>query len=131
MYGARHFDFGMAVELYNNYLITDSTYQKQLFNRIDHLIVDNIEECVPTEVDFINFLLPGLKTCLMGYNHEGGYGEAFGSNHEYMKQQLIGKIEMVELNKSFTCKDYMYEFSDMLLMPLKRVHLKGANRERK
>lgn len=108
------FDFGMAVELYNNYLITDSTYQKQLFNRIDHLIVDNIEECVPTEVDFINFLLPGLKTCLMGYNHEGGYGEAFGSNHEYMKQQLIGKIEMVELNKSFTCKDYMYEFSDML-----------------
>ena len=108
------FDFGMAVELYNKYLITDETYREQLFKRIDHLIVDNIEECVPTEVDFIDFLLPHLKTCLMGYNHEGGYGEAFGSNHEYMKQKLLGRIETVELNKSFTCKDYMYEFSDML-----------------
>ena len=91
------FDFGMAVELYNKYLITDETYRGQLFKRIDHLIVDNIEECVPTEVDFIDFLLPHLKTCLMGYNHEERY-EAFGSNHEYMKQKLLGRIETVELN---------------------------------
>lgn len=108
------FDFGMAVELYNNCLLTDSTYRDQLFGRIDHLIVDNIEECVPTEVDFINFMIPGLKTCLLGYNHEGGYGEAFGSNHEYVRHQLLGKIDTIELNKSFTCKDFMYEFSDML-----------------
>ncbi|HOP92888.1 MAG TPA: hypothetical protein PLP24_05895 [Acetivibrio thermocellus] len=108
------FDFGMAVELYNKCLLPDETYQNQLFRRIEHLIVDNIEECVPSEVDFINFLLPKLKTCLLGYNHEGGYGQAFGSNHEYVKQQLIDKMEIVELNKSYTCKDFMYEFSDML-----------------
>jgi len=45
------FDFGMAVELYNKCLLPDETYQNQLFRRIEHLIVDNIEECVPSEVD--------------------------------------------------------------------------------
>ena len=60
------FDFGMAVELYNNYLITDSTYQKQLFNRIDHLIVDNIEECVPDRGGFYKFSFAGFKNLLNG-----------------------------------------------------------------
>lgn len=108
------FDFGMAVELYNNYLLKDSTYKEQLFKRIQHLIVDNIEECVPTEVDFINMLMPNLKTCLLAYNHEGGYGEAFGSNHEYTKRQLIDKLKTVEMQECYTCKEFMTEFSDML-----------------
>ena len=99
------FDFGMAVELYNNYLLKDSTYKEQLFKRIQHLIVDNIEECVPTEVDFINMLMPNLKTCLLAYNHEGGYGEAFGSNHEYTKRQLIDKLKTVEMQECYTCKE--------------------------
>ena len=78
------------------------------------MIVDNIEECVPTEVDFIDFLLPNLKTCLLAYNHEGGYGEAFGSNHNYVKSVLIDKIDKIEMDKSYTCQDFMSEFSDML-----------------
>lgn len=108
------FDFGMAVDLYNNYLLTDELYREKLTERIEHLIVDNIEECVPTEVDFIDFLLPNLKTCLLAYNHEGGYGEAFGSNHNYVKSVLIDKIDKIEMDKSYTCQDFMSEFSDML-----------------
>jgi hypothetical protein len=107
-------DFGMAVDLYNNCLLKDEAYRKQLFKRVQHIIVDNIEECVPTEADFIEFLIPNLKTCLLGYNPEGGYGEAFGANHEYVKQRIVGKCLNVDLNKSFTCKDFMFEFSDML-----------------
>ncbi|NMB33230.1 MAG: hypothetical protein GX992_03180 [Clostridium sp.] len=108
------FDFGMSVELYNRYLVTDNVYRRQLLNRVEHLIVDNIEECVPTEVDFIKAMLPNLKTCLLAYNPEGGYGEAFGSNHEYTKQQLLGELDSIKISGSFTCKDYIYEFSDML-----------------
>lgn len=108
------FDFGMAVDLYNNYLLNDVQYREKLFGRIEHLIVDNIEECVPTEADFIDFLLPNLKTCLLAYNPEGGYGEAFGSNHNYVKSVLIDKVPKIELGKSYTCQDFMSEFSDML-----------------
>lgn len=112
-------DFGMAVDLYNNCLLKDSGYREQLFKRVEHLIVDNIEECVPTEADFIAFMLPNMKTCLLGYNHEGGYGEIFGSNHEYMKQRITGMCDVVELARSYTCKDFMYEFSDMLFENIK------------
>jgi len=107
-------DFGMAVDLYHNYLVKDDNYRKQLFNRVQHIIVDNLEECVPTEVDFIEFLLPNVKSCLFGYNFEGGYGEVFGSNHGYVKQRLIDRCEIIEMNKSHTCDKYLYEFSDML-----------------
>jgi hypothetical protein len=108
------FDFGMAVDLYNNYLLKDKSYTDSLCLRIEHLIVDNIEECVPTEADFIDFLLPNLKSCLLAYNHEGGFGEAFGSNHKYVKSVLLDKMDKIEMGKSYTCQDYMVEFSDML-----------------
>jgi len=107
-------DFGMAVDLYHNYLLTDDMYRQKLNERVRHLIVDNIEECVPTEVDLIELLLPSIDTCLLGYNYEGGYGEVFGGNHEYVKERIIDKCAVVELGKSHTCKEYMYEFSEML-----------------
>jgi len=121
------FDFGMAVELYNNYLLKDEVYRNNLFSRIEHLIVDNIEECVPTEADFINFLLPNLKTCLLAYNHEGGYGEAFGGNHEYVKSVLIDKMEKIEMKKSHTCHEFLAEFSDMLFENIKNLKNNKCN----
>ncbi len=108
------FDFGMAIELYNNCLLKDELYREQLFDRVQHLIVDNIEECVPTEVDFIEMLLPRVKSCCLGYNYEGGYGEAFGGNHGYMKSRFQDRCRTIDLEKSHTCNDFMYEFSDML-----------------
>jgi hypothetical protein len=108
------FDFAMAVELYNSCLVADDFYKEQLFKRVQHLIIDNLEECVPTEVDFVDLLLPNLKSCFFGYNHEGGYGQVFGSNHVYVKEKLLNKCKVVDLDSSFTCKSFMYEFSDML-----------------
>ncbi len=122
------FDFGVAVDLYNNCLLKNEDYKRQLFNRVQHLIVDNVEECVPTEVDFINFISDNLKTCLLGYNHHCGYGEIFGSNHEYTKKKLEGKFDTIELNSSYTCKEYMYEFSDMLFDNIENM---GSNRYEK
>lgn len=118
------FDFGMAVELYNNCLLKDEAYRRQLFNRVKYLIVDNIEECVPSEVDFIEAIIPNVKGCCLGYNPEGGYGEAFGSNHEYVKLRLAGICETIEFQKSYTCNDFMYEFSDMLFDNIE--NLKGS-----
>lgn len=107
------FDFGMAMELYNNCLLKDDVYIEKLFQRVQHLIVDNIEECVPSEANFVSILLPSLASCFIGYNNEGGYGEIFGSNHEYVKQKIIGRCETIDLRKSFTCSEYMSEFSEM------------------
>ena len=121
------FDFGMAVDLYNNYLLKDKLYRDKLSLRIEHLIVDNIEECVPTEADFIDFLLPNLKTCLLAYNQEGGFGEAFGSNHKYVKSVLLDKMDKIEMGKSYTCQDFMVEFSDMLFDNIENLKSNKCN----
>ncbi len=131
------FDFGMAVDLYNNYLLRDETYKKKLFDRVQHVIVDNIEECVPTEIDFIEFLRPNVTSLLLSYNNEGGYGEVFGSNHEYVKQKILNGYKIINTQKTLTSKDYMTEFSDMLYGSIienysnKDINFKSLENEKK
>jgi GTPase SAR1 family protein len=108
------FDMSMAIDLYNNCLLKDETYKTQLFKRVQHIIIDNIEECVPSEIDFIEFMLPNISSCLLAYNNESGIGELAGSNHGYIKSRLEHKCITVEINENFNCKDSMVEFSDML-----------------
>lgn len=108
------FDFGTAIEFYINVLLKNDDYTKMLKKRIKHLIVDNIEECVPTEIDFIEYLIPSLSSCVIAYNSEGGYGEAFGSNIKYMEERLINKFDEIKLNKTYTCDNEMAKFADEL-----------------
>jgi len=108
------FDFGIAVDLYNNYLFTDDEYKRHLIRRVRHLIVDNFEECVPSEVDFINFLSDHADTCLISYNPEGGFGLSFGGNIEYARSNLKSGFEEILLNESLTCSREMSEFADRL-----------------
>ncbi|HEX9061509.1 MAG TPA: UvrD-helicase domain-containing protein [Clostridia bacterium] len=115
------FDFGMAVDIYNNCLLSDDEYKNQLFKRVDYLMVDNTEECVPSEIDFIRMMIKNVKGCWITYNDEGGYGEAFGGNHEYAKG-LLDILESVELEKPYTCNDFMSEFSDMLYEKIENNH---------
>lgn len=107
-------DFGMAVDIYNKYLLTDENYINSLKNRIDYVIVDNVEEIVPTEADLLNTLKPYVDSMILSYNHEGGYGEIFGSNITYITDNLIHKFHIVEFNKFYNCNEEMYKFSELL-----------------
>lgn len=108
------FDFSMAVDIYNRCLLNDNTYFTQLTKRIRHIIVDDIEENVPAVIDFVDTLLPYLDTCILGYNEQGGYGDVFGGNHDYMKSKLLKQFKIFEAGSSKTCNTYLYEFSEML-----------------
>lgn len=108
-------DFAMAVDLYNSILLNNEKYLSILKERIKYLIVDNLEESVPIQIDFIEKVLPIMDGCLIAYNNEGGYGRIFGANKEYVEQKLLDKCEIEKLEeKPFTCKNEMVEFSDML-----------------
>jgi len=109
------FDFGIAIELYNRYLLPDYNYRQSLIKRVHCLMADNIEECVPTQVDLIRMFIDNKKLVICAYNPEGGYGKSFGANHGYVKQNLVTQnAVIIETNKSYTCNKYMSEFSEML-----------------
>lgn len=108
-------DFSMAIDVYNSYLLKDKGYQQSLKDRVEHLIIDNIEEAIPTQIDFITQIMPNLKSCMLSYNPEGGYGALFGANHNYMQKNILDKCQTYELDKKcYTCEEPMYEFSQML-----------------
>lgn len=108
-------DFAMAVDFYNNILLKDEDYLTSLKSRIKYLIVDNLEEAVPMQIDFICKILDTVDGCMMSYNPDGGYGSIFGGNKEYVENVLLPKCRIKEVtNEPFTCGKYMTEFSDML-----------------
>lgn len=113
------YDYSMALELYNNCLLKDDTYLENLQQRVSHLFVDNLEEALPAEVDLIVKILPYLDSCLLGYNYEKGMENGWEGVHQYLEEKLVKNFEVIELPKSYTCSEYMAEFSEMLYVELK------------
>lgn len=108
-------DFAMAIDFYNTILLKDKDYLDSLKKRFKYLIVDNLEEAVPSQIDFISKLLDIVSGASLSYNFDGGYGSIFGANKEYVEKTLLHKCDIKKLdNKPYTCKDTMVEFSDML-----------------
>lgn len=108
-------DFAMAIDFYNTVLMNNKEYLESLKSRFKYLIVDNIEEAVPAQVDFISKFLDIVDGAFLSYNSDGGYGSIFGANREYVESQILNKCKRVVLeNEPYTCKTAMVEFSDML-----------------
>lgn len=108
-------DFAMAVDFYNSILLKDEDYLRSLKSRIKYLIVDNLEEAVPMEINFINTLIDSVDGAMMSYNPDGGYGSIFGGNKEYVENVLLPKCEVEKIETApYTCDKYMTEFSNML-----------------
>jgi hypothetical protein len=130
-------DFGMSIDLYNKYLLKDKWYIEELSKRIKHIIVDNIEECVPSCADLIKMLIPNVETCFFAYNEEGGYGESFGSNISYVKENIIKafEFEIHEQHKSYICSDEMSDLANLLFNKMSGnievSNLEVANKESK
>ena len=107
------FDYSMAVEVFNKYLLNDIEYQKSLLKRVKYLIVDNVEEIVPSQADIVNLLLDKVDTCLVAYNNDGGCGLSFGGNCENISNKLSTKLNKVELKGSY-CSEQLFHFADNL-----------------
>lgn len=108
-------DFAMAVDFYNTILLKDEDYIKSLKKRFKYLIVDNLEEAVPIQADFVSMFLDIVDGALISYNKDGGYGSIFGGNKEYVENVVLKKCKVEEIkNMPYTCKKEMVEFSEML-----------------
>ena len=108
------FDFGMGVELYNKYLLTDERYIDSLKKRIRHLIVDDAEKSVPVEADLIAKITEWTDSSTITMSTNAGYGDVQGGNSKYAKEVLFDKFEVMELRDSFTSTEEMTEFANEL-----------------
>lgn len=115
----RVFNYGIAVELYSNYLLTDPHYQDQISSEIDYLIVDNLEETRPAAQEFIRWLIQRTKEAVLAYTDDGGHARFFGADPEGARD-LLSLCRVHHLEKSYTCSDTMLKWSDSLAKDITR-----------
>ncbi len=110
----RVFDSSRQIDLFHYLLEHNSDIQHYFQHRIQHLIVDDVDETIPAQQHFIKFLAPTLKTLTIAADIQGGtrrgYLNAYPYDWEGLKK-LKPDMETLQLKRT----DTFYTIGDQLL----------------
>ncbi|WP_195945563.1 hypothetical protein [Paraclostridium bifermentans] len=122
-------DNSIAIYLYNEFLLKDEEYVNNLRRRVNYLIVDSLENCTASEVDFIDILLDSVKESYMYINETKDYAAFNNVDMKYIKDKLFSKCnfiknseesevnisELFKLNKDIELNQNIQLYSQMLI----------------
>lgn len=128
-------DNSIAIYLYNEFLLKDEEYVNNLRRRVNYLIVDSLENCTASEVDFIDILLDSVKESYMYINQTKDYAAFNNVDMKYIKDKLFSKCkfiknseisevnisELFKLNKDIVLNQNMQLYSQMLIEASNKV----------
>lgn len=93
-------DNSIAIYLYNEFLLKDEEYVNNLRRRVNYLIVDSLENCTASEVDFIDTLLDSVKESYMYINQTKDYAAFNNVDMKYIKDKLFDKCKFIKNSES-------------------------------
>ncbi len=73
-------DFSLQIELLTHHLLTAEWFRSDLFGRLRHLIVDNVEEDTPVTHDLLREWIPRAESALICYDADAGYRSFLGAD---------------------------------------------------
>lgn len=128
-------DNSIAIYLYNEFLLKDEEYINNLRRRVNYLIVDSLENCTASEVDFIDTLLDSVKESYMYINQTKDYAAFNNVDMKYIKDKLFDKCkfiknseasevnisELFKLNKDIELNQNIQLYSQMLIEASNKV----------
>ncbi len=128
-------DNSIAIYLYNEFLLKDEEYVNNLRRRVNYLIVDSLENCTASEVDFIDILLDSVKESYMYINEIKDYAAFNNVDMKYIKDKLFSKCnfiknseisevninELFKLNKDIELNQNIQLYSQMLIEASNKV----------
>lgn len=128
-------DNSIAIYLYNEFLLKDEEYVNNLRRRVNYLIVDSLENCTASEVDFIDILLDSVKESYMYINQTKDYAAFNNVDMKYIKDKLFSKCkfiknseisevninELFKLNKDIELNQNIQLYSQMLIEASNKV----------
>jgi len=92
-------DYATSIYLYNNYLLDDEKYQKNLKKRMKYMIVDSINFSTLAEVKLIEKMRDSLKELIIVNNLDKSFGNSYHSYRE-IEEKFLSTIEKkIELKK--------------------------------
>jgi hypothetical protein len=72
--------------------------------RFTHLLIDNLEESIPAEVDLIMAMVPFVTPYLV-CDPSGGHTRSFGADPEYARESLYPLCQVEILNNAYGCSE--------------------------
>ena len=115
-------DEGLSIFIYNEYLLKDDTYGKFLKQRIKYLVIDNLEEACPGEIDLLKMLIPCANKSYLFYNSEGGSTALYGADPLYQRDHFNIEREHILLEEFFDCDESLVSLADCF----ESILLRGA-----
>lgn len=113
----RLFDYSAAVTLFNQYLLSDSGYLKNLDNKYSYLLVDDLEKVVPAGQSLIKSLIETKMQGIFTFNESGGFNRFFGGNPAAAKKKFFNsEAEIIELKENYTSSSASAELAEQIKM---------------
>ena len=106
-------DYARSLELYRE-LLENKTYKEKLTSVIKHLIVDDIDESIPAQQDFIELILPCMDTVITAYSTTGGHGIFWGAHPSLAWNKFKDRLDKVCLHELHTSSTQAAESGNKL-----------------
>lgn len=107
-------DNALSVYLYNNYLLKDEFYLKNLFKELRYIVVDSLENSSNAEVDFIEKISSEVLESYIFFDFSKDYSVFNNIDMDYINEKIISKIKFKE-DINFKKSDIKIE--DLYLLP--------------
>lgn len=107
-------DYGLALHLFNGVLMQHQPYIQHLRSRYRCLLVDDLDESVPAEQDFLGAVAGEMEQVVYAFGTDGGHGGFMGADPAAALQRFRPGSREVELPTSHTCTTELFEFGEAL-----------------
>ncbi|MFZ5814041.1 MAG: hypothetical protein ACOY93_01885 [Bacillota bacterium] len=107
-------DYGLALHLFTGVLMHHPPYLEHLKGRYRCLLVDDLDESVPAEQDFLAALAGQMEQTVYAFNPDGGHTIFMGADPTGAYVRFKEEATLVELQGSHTCTPELFEFGEVL-----------------
>jgi len=99
----RCLDYSLTVDAYCRYLLPEPGYRSTVQTTYRYLIVDNLEEAVPAQLDLIAALLGSVDGACLAFDPSGGHTRGFGADPEQAVDRILPLCVTEPLDTLYGC----------------------------
>jgi hypothetical protein len=107
-------DYGLSLHLFTGVLMQHPPYLEHLRQRYRFLLVDDLDETVPAEQDFLAALKGEMAETVFAFGTDGGHSSFMGADPGSAMQRFGPGAEQVELSGSHTCSAENFAFGEAI-----------------
>ncbi len=118
-------DFSLQVEIFTNLVSGNSEVISYFKDQFSYLIYDNVEEDIPVAHDFVNLLMPDLKSALLITDEDAGFRHFLGASPLSARQLTDQCQSKIIFSEILTSPDELLLFNSYFQTLLKQTPLDG------